>query len=116
MRWPAEPYEPDGPGGPSIGDLPQAPLVSADYEDPDGYMWRVRVPAGAEDLSMGIVIGPPDLTTLGLPPATQRALHNQLWSRGLLTPSDLRGRMMEVHAALRSAYKADAHAVTALYV
>jgi hypothetical protein len=91
-------------------------LVDRDYEDEDGYWWRVRVPEGTVDLSMGIPVGPPDLTGLGLPPHLQRTLHNQLHARGLLTRRDLRGRMIEVRAALQATYKTDAQAVTALYV
>lgn len=91
-------------------------LVDRDYEDDDGYWWRVRVPPDCEDPSMGIPVGPPDLTALGLPPDLQRRLHNQLHARGLFTRRNLRGRMPEVLAALQATYKTDAQAVTALYV
>jgi hypothetical protein len=94
----------------------QPPLVTVDYEDSDGYRWLVRVPEGCEDASMGIPIGPPDLTALGLPPDIQRRLHNQLHSRGLLTKRDLNGKMREVVAAVQATYRVDAQAVTALYV
>ncbi len=94
----------------------QPPLVNVDYKDPEGYWWRVRVPQGCEDASMGIPIGPPDLTALGLPPDIQRRLHNQLHARGLLTRRDLNGRMKEVVAAVQATYRVDAQAVTALYV
>lgn len=94
----------------------QPRLIERDYEDADGYWWRVRVPEGSGDPSMGIPVGPPDLTPLGLPPDLQRTLHNQLWSRRLFTRRDLRGRMPEVLAALQATYKVDAQAVTTLYV
>lgn len=94
----------------------QPRLIDRDYEDEDGYWWRVRVPEGIRDLSMGIPVGPPDLSSLGLPPDLHRRLHNQLHARGLLTRRDLRGRMIEVRAALQATYKVDAQAVTALYV
>jgi hypothetical protein len=96
--------------------LEQPRLVDRDYEDPEGFWWRVRVPEDALDLSMGIPVGPPDLTPLGLPPDLQRTLHNQLHARGLFTHRDLRGRMIEIRAALQATYKTDAQAVTALYV
>lgn len=96
--------------------MTQGQLVDRDYEDAEGYWWRVRVPADCDDPSMGIPIGPPDLTALGLPPDLQRRLHNQLWSRRLFTRRDLRGRMREVQAALQATYKVDAQVVTALYV
>ncbi len=94
----------------------QSRLVDRDYEDPDGYWWRVRVPEDTNDPSMGIPVGPPDLTALGLPPDLQRRLHNQLHARRLFTRRDLRGRMPEVLAALQATYKVDAQAVTTLYV
>ena len=96
--------------------MTQLRLIDCDYEDEEGYWWRVRVPEGTVDLSMGIPVGPPDLTSLGLPPDLQRRLHNQLHARGLLTRRDLRGRMVEVRAALQATYRTDAQAVTALYV
>lgn len=94
----------------------QPRLVECDYEDENGYCWRVRVPEDCEDPSMGIPVGPPDLTPLGLPPDLQRTLHNQLHARGLFTRRDLRGRMREIQAALQATYKVDAQIVTGLYV
>ena len=96
--------------------MDQPRLIERDYEDDDGLWWRVRVPEGTVDLPMGIPVGPPDLTSLGLPPDLQRTLHNQLHARGLLARRDLRGRMIEVRAALQATYRTDAQAVTALYV
>ncbi len=91
-------------------------LVRVDYEDEDGRMWAVLVPEGHEaEASMGIPLGPPDSTSLGLPRETAIRLHNQLFSRGLFTRRDLRGRTREVFAAIQAAYKADVAAVTGLF-
>lgn len=95
---------------------PNGPLVNADYEDEDGRWWRVRVPLGSEgQAAMGIPVGPPDVSSLGLPDAVSIRLHNQLFHRGLFTKVNLRGRSQEVFAAVQAAYKVDSGAVTALY-
>jgi len=92
------------------------PLVRAEYEDEAGLWWVVMVPEGREQAAhMGIPVGPPDLSTLELPPEVAARLHNELFRRGLLTKRDLRGRGMEVFAALQAAYKVDTTAVTTLY-
>ncbi len=95
---------------------PAGPLVLADYVDEKGRWWKVRVPAGsATPASMGIPVGPPDLSSLRLPDAVSIRLHNQLFHRGLFTKANLRGRGQEVFAAVQAAYKVDSAAVTALY-
>ncbi len=95
---------------------PNGPLVNADYEDNEGRWWRVRVPLGSEgQAAMGIPVGPPDLSSLGLPDEVSIRLHNQLFHRGLFTRANLRGRGQEIFAAVQAAYKVDSAAVTALY-
>lgn len=91
-------------------------MVRANYEDPEGRWWVVLVPVGHEDEAhMGIPVGPPDLSPLGLPEPVEVRLHNQLFNRGLLTARDLKGRTQEVFAAIQAAYRVDLTAVTALY-
>ena len=91
-------------------------LVDRTYEDESGRWWKVRVPEGATTpVSMGIPVGPPDISELNLPDDVGVRLHNQLFNRGLFTRDDLRGRGREVQAALQAAYRVDAVAVTALY-
>lgn len=91
-------------------------MVRVNYEDVEGRWWVVLVPQGHEDEShMGIPVGPPDLSPLGLPEALEIRLHNQLFQRGLLTARDIRGRAKEVFAAVQSAYQVDVAAVTGLY-
>lgn len=95
---------------------PSAPLIDTTYKDDEGRWWKVRIPSGAQDqAAMGIPVGPPDLSTLGLPEEVSVRLHNQLFHRGLFTRADLRGRGQEVFAAVQAAFKVDASAVTALY-
>lgn len=91
-------------------------LIDVTYEDESGRWWKVLVPEGADTpASMGIPVGPPDISELNLPHDVGVRLHNQLFTRGLFTRDDLRGRGREVHAALQAAYRVDAVAVTALY-
>ncbi len=91
-------------------------LIDRTYEDQEGRWWKVRIPEGADmPVSMGIPVGPPDLSELDLPHSVMVRLHNQLFNRGLFSRADLRGRGREVHAALQAAYRVDAIAVTALY-
>ncbi len=91
-------------------------MVRANYQDDEGRMWATMVPLGhEEEASMGIPIGPPDLSPLGLPPAQEVRLHNQLFNRGILTSKDLRGRGKDVFAAIQSALQVDVAAVTGLY-
>ena len=92
-------------------------LVQVEYEDEE-HLWRVvLVPESSDESTyhMGIEVGPPDLSSLDLPMPVKVRLHNELFRRRLLTRADLRGRGMEVFAAVQAAYKADAAAVTALY-
>lgn len=92
-----------------------AGLVQATYEDDTGRKWLVLVPPDETDLSRGIVQGPPDITELNLPERVAVRLHNELFNRGLITRSDVKGRAMEVHAALQAAYHVDATAILNLY-
>lgn len=101
---------------PSLAYDPNGPLVLGEYVDEKGRWWKVRVPAGsATPASMGIPVGPPDISSLNLPLDIDVRLHNQLFHRGLFTRADLRGRGQEIFAAVQAAYKVDAAAVTALY-
>ena len=92
-------------------------LVQVEYKDEEGLWCVVLVPEGSDESTyhMGIEVGPPDLSSLDLPKAVKVRLHNELFRRRLLTRADLRGRGMEVFAAVQAAYKADTAAVTALY-
>jgi hypothetical protein len=88
------------------------------YEDEDGRRWVTRIDARApdSDAPLGIPVGPPDLSDLGLPAEVQTRLHNQLVDRGLLTAGDIRrAGNQALIAALQAAYKVDAVALATLF-
>lgn len=91
-------------------------LLRVTYTDDDGRRWAVLVPPGHEDeAALGIVLGPPDLSELGLSVAAHTRLHNELFDRGLITAEDVRGKAHLVFGAIQAAYKADTAAVIRLY-
>ncbi len=91
-------------------------LVHAELIDEDGFMWRVLIPAkDREHPERGIVLGPPGLEDMGFPDDLRRLLHNQLYTRGLITASDLKGRNQEVFAAIQAAVKVNFQKVTGAY-
>ena len=87
------------------------------YTDAAGRKWATLLPDGAPDSQarIGIPVGPPDTSALPLPPDVGVRLHNQLFDRGLLTPSDVQRRPNEVAAAVMAAYRVDAISVMNLY-
>ncbi len=92
------------------------PLIRVDYEDDTGRKWAVWLPSDdMDDPTMGIPLGPPDFSALDLPEETAIRLHNQLFSRGILTKQDLKGKHKEVFAAIQAAFKVDVARVTGLY-
>ena len=92
------------------------PLVRRDYQDDTGRMWAVLMPNDSDsNPSMGIPIGPPDSSSLGLPEDTAIRLHNQLFARGLLAKNDLKGKQKELFAAIQASYKVDITRVTELF-
>jgi hypothetical protein len=88
------------------------------YEDEDGFLWLVAIPDDAPDsaASMGVPIGPPDLSSLNLPLETARRLNLQLHARGLFTAKDLRKRHHEIFAALQAALRVDTTTIVNLYL
>jgi hypothetical protein len=87
------------------------------YADAAGRQFVTMIPDAAPDSEArkGVPVGPPSLTPLGLPKQTEVRLHNQLFSRGLLTQFDVEQRPGEVVAAVLAAFKTDALRVMALY-
>lgn len=77
----------------------------------------VQVPDGAPETTwgQGILLGPPDLTSLGLKEETTTRLHNELFHRGIVRRGDARARRAEVHAALQAALRVDAESIINLY-
>ena len=92
------------------------PLIRVDYQDEAGRMWAVLMPNNDNSHpSMGIPIGPPDLSSLGLPEETAVRLHNQLFYRSILTKQDMKRKHKELFAALQAAYRVDVTKVTELF-
>lgn len=102
-------------GTPQMWAHSQGQLQERTYTDEKGRQWVVLVPENETDYSIGIPLGPPDLSALNLPEAIEIALHNQLTSRRLFTQRDVRHRMNEIQAALQAAYRVDAGRIMALY-
>lgn len=82
-----------------------------------GRWYKVVVPDDApEELyAYGIIVGPPDLSSLGLPPSIEMRLHNELFVRGLISKRDVRSRMPDIISALQAALKVDAQLIAGLY-
>lgn len=64
---------------------------------------------------VGVPLGPPPLTDLGLPLEVEVRLHNQLFDRGLIYERDARQRPSEVVSAVIAAYRVDASRVIGIY-
>lgn len=70
------------------------PTCIVKYTDDEGLTWVVSVveDTAEEDYDQGIVLGPPDLTPLGLPRADFVRLHNKLVEVGLYEAPALMGQ------------------------
>lgn len=92
-------------------------MKTVTHVDGLGRQTIVQVPDGAPETTwgQGIVLGPPDLSSLGLREETTTRLHNELFNRGIVKRSDARARRAEVYAALLSTFKVDAEAIINLY-
>lgn len=92
-------------------------LRVVDYRDAEGRTVRVLLPEEADDSDapIGLVVGPPDLTALGLPTAIEVRLNNELHSRGLFTLHDARRRFRDLEAAVRAALRFEVSRVMAMY-
>lgn len=71
----------------------------------DNRQYIVSVPEDTEpyEYHMGIIVGPPDLSSLELTPAQEARLHNELFVRGFITKKDVLRNREELIAALQSA-------------
>lgn len=90
------------------------------YTDPDGFLWRVELPDGAEDTdaTLGIPLGPPDVRELGLPDDLAQRLNAQLAARGLYTYNDVlkAGGIRTILAAWQQVLQVDASTIMNLYI
>lgn len=92
-------------------------MREASYTDAEGKSWWVALPEGIpdNDASMGLPLGPPDLSSLGLPKEMEIKLHNQLFSRRIFTYKEARARRTDIFAALQSAFAFDTEKIVQLY-
>ena len=87
------------------------------HTDSTGRIWITSIPDGAPDshASMGLPVGPPDLSKLELPEPLAVRLHNALVDRNVLTWRDFRRNRAAVLAALKWALGADIQRLERLY-
>lgn len=87
------------------------------YEDTKGRLSIREIPDDKPlaHARYGVLVGPPDLSSLNLPEEVEVRLNNELFNRGLLTLSDARRRPAELEAALKAALKLDVQALMAAY-
>lgn len=88
-----------------------------DYVDKSGKQYKSVLPEEAplSHAGRGILIGPPDLTALGLTTDMAVRLHNELVARGLVDYSSVRSHMTEVVSAIMHTFGVDAQRIAALY-
>lgn len=92
-------------------------MKNVTYKDKRGRLFSVNVPDNSveEDYKHGIVVGPPDLSDLGLPSSFEVRLNNELFHRGILTFMDAKKRRTDVVAALQAVLRVDADKVLQVY-
>lgn len=92
-------------------------MQTVEYKTTDGFKYQVLLPDGEslKNAKLGIRVGPPDLTSLGLPKEVEKRLNNALYDRGLLTRADARRRTAEITAAWQSALRVDVTRVLDVY-
>lgn len=79
--------------------------------------YKAIVPDGSDPStwSYGVIVGPPDLSILGLPYDIEVRLHNELYVRGLIKYVDVRRDMRSVTGALMAALKVDTQLIAQAY-
>lgn len=91
-------------------------LKRASWIDPEGRKKIVLIPEESDQAEMGIPIGPPALTELGLPLELEVRLNNELVNRGILTPVEALRNRAEISLAIQSALKLDVDKVVLMYI
>lgn len=88
-----------------------------EYQDDVGKKFRVLIPKDCPDshAKYGIVLGPPDLSSLGFPQDIEVRLNNQLYNRRILTVRDSVSRRSDVLAALQATFAVDVEKIVNLY-
>lgn len=90
--------------------------MKMEYKNKKGCKYIVDIhPDFQDEPELGIIIGPPDLESLGLPKKYEVALNNQLFDRKLFTWADVRRRPEEIRAALKAVFRTDELTIMNLY-
>lgn len=76
------------------------------YNDDNGFLWAVVVPPNVEkdQWEYGVVIGPPDLSGLGLTKNETKRLHNALVEADLYSVKTVKGNTGELLALLKKLF------------
>ena len=92
-------------------------LKKISYKDSEGRHKVVLLPEdeSEENAAIGVPVGPPDLSELGLPVDMEIRLNNELFYRGILTPQDALKKRSEVSAAIQSTLKLDTEHIVTIY-
>jgi hypothetical protein len=92
-------------------------MMTVTHVDGVGRKSLVHVPDGAPEKNwgQGILLGPPEMSSLGLSEEVTTRLHNELFNRGIVRRGDARARRPEIHAALMAALRVDAEKIITLY-
>ena len=87
------------------------------HTDTTGRIWVTSIPDDAPDrhASMGVPVGPPDISGLELPEPLAVRLHNALVERDILTWRQFRRNRQAVLGALKWALRADIQGLEAIY-
>lgn len=90
-------------------------LKRASWIDTEGRKKVVLIPEESDQPEMGIPVGPPPLTDLGLPLELEVRLNNELVNRGILTPVEALKNRAEISLAIQSALKLDVDRIIQMY-
>jgi len=92
-------------------------LALVEYRDKEGRLWRRGLPEGtpASQAASGVPLGPPSLSSLGLPLEIEVALHNQLYSREIFNERDAQQNVDQIRSALKAALATDVVRIIGIY-
>lgn len=90
-------------------------LKRASYIDPEGRKKVVLIPEESNEAEIGIPVGPPPLSELGLPLELEVRLNNELVNRGIITAIDALKNRTEISLAIQSTLKLDVDRIIQMY-
>lgn len=101
----------------TVPDSNNGKTKQVDWTDERGMKHRVTLPSRANNDSAprGILVGPPDLSTLRLPEDIEVKLSNELASRGLFQYSDISRHRDQAQAAILASIRLDVDLLMAAY-